>query len=158
VKIQPLAERDPKPTLMLMAGLPYSGKSTLAREMDAPIVNPDAIRVALHGQRYAQTAEPMVWAIAQYMVRSLFLAGHDHVIVDACNATRRRMSEWLSSDWKLEAVLLPEPPEVCRSRAIAAGDDAILPVIDRMAQAWDHGAFEKDTSYPLTISPAEPTT
>ncbi len=39
-------------TLIGMVGLPYSGKSTAARELGFPIVCPDAIRLALHGQRF----------------------------------------------------------------------------------------------------------
>lgn len=54
-----------KPTLVLMVGLPRSGKSTIARSGRVPIVSPDAIRLALHGQPFIASAEPTVWATAK---------------------------------------------------------------------------------------------
>src|SRR5258706_417694 len=53
-------------TLIVMVGLPWSGKSTWAREQgNWPIVCPDEIRFALHGQRFIAEAEPWVWTIAK---------------------------------------------------------------------------------------------
>jgi predicted kinase len=80
--------------LLCMVGLPYSGKSTSAATVGAPIVCPDAIRAALHGHKFIPEAEPMVWAVAKTMVRALFMAGHEVVVLDATNTTRARRSEW----------------------------------------------------------------
>lgn len=122
-----------KPTLVLTVGLPYSGKSTWARSQGHPIVSPDAVRLALHGERYLPAAERMVWTMARYLVDALFRAGHDVVILDATNNTRKRREEWESSRWKLSHVPISTPENVCIERATAAGDDAIIPVIQRMA-------------------------
>ena len=124
-------------TLHLMVGLPYSGKTTLARQMGFPIVSPDAIRVALHGQRYVGAAEPFVWAIAYAMAEALFLAGHKDVVIDATNCTEPRRSEWKRRYPNVLMTLVLADPETCRQRAKAAGDIEILPVIDRMAAEWD---------------------
>lgn len=67
--------------LLVTVGLPRSGKSTWAKQQGAPVVNPDAIRLALHGQAFLQEAEPLVWVMAKYMVEALFLAGHSTVIL-----------------------------------------------------------------------------
>lgn len=80
--------------LIVTVGLPRSGKSTWAKRQTFPVVNPDAIRLALHGQRFYGPAEPFVWATAKLMVRSLFGAAHRKVIVDATNCTRKRRDEW----------------------------------------------------------------
>jgi predicted kinase len=61
--------------LILTMGLPRSGKSTWAKQQSVPIVSPDAIRLAMTGQRWVGELEDMVWVVAKYMVRSLFLAG-----------------------------------------------------------------------------------
>jgi predicted kinase len=37
----------------------------------------------------------MVWLLAKYMVQSLFLAGNDTIILDACNTTEERRNEWV---------------------------------------------------------------
>lgn len=129
--------------LILCVGLPRSGKTTWAREQGVPIVNPDSIRLALHGQRFVAEAEEHVWAIAKTMVRALFLAGHDVVIMDACNNTRKRRGNWLSNDWITYVKLIPTTAGECRYRADVLKDDYILPIIDRMAEEWEPlGDFE----------------
>lgn len=127
--------RDHAHILLLTIGLPRSGKSTWARSQGYPVINPDAIRLALHGQRFAAEAEPFVWASAKLMVRALFLAGHKTVILDATNTTKKRREEWLSPDWAVYYKVFATPADVCRARAEALGDTEILPVIDRMAAA-----------------------
>jgi len=124
-------------TLTLTVGLPRSGKSTWARRAGVPIVNPDSIRLALHGQRYAPAAEPMVWAIAKYMVHSLFLAGHDHVVVDATNTTEKRRRFWDSDLWAVDYVSIATSKEACIARARAENDLEIIPVIERMAEQFE---------------------
>lgn len=118
-------------------GLPRSGKTTWALSQAWPIVCPDAIRYAVHGQRFISLAEPFVWAIAKAMVRALFLAGHQTVILDATNTTRKRREEWVSPDWGTFWKLVDTPADVCRQRAEAENDSEILPVIDRMAGQWE---------------------
>lgn len=120
--------------LILTVGLPYSGKTTWALLTNLPVVSPDCIRMAIHGMRFIPETEPLVWAIARIMVRALFLTGHDNVILDACNNTRKRRDEWLDDLWDVEYQIMREPASVCIRRAIADNDDEIIPVIQRM---WD---------------------
>ncbi len=122
--------------LIAMVGLPRSGKSTivaaLSQELGAPIVRRDAIRLALHGQRYEKLAEPMVKAISSTMIRALFLSGHTTVIVDETNfsAAARRSLE--SSEWNTVFYPVLTSPDICKERAIATGQPDLLPVIDAM--------------------------
>jgi len=132
------------PTLILTVGLPRSGKSTWARGQECPIVCPDAIRLALHGQPFIASAEPFVWAIARVMVRSLFGAGHTAVILDACNVSRKRRDEWLSTEWTTRTQLFFVPMAVCKQRARDDGRLDLLPVIDRMAAEWDSPTEEEE--------------
>jgi predicted kinase len=119
--------------LIAMVGLPRSGKSTEARKLGFPIVSPDAIRLAIHGQRFSALAEPFVWATAKAMVRALFLAGHNTVILDATNNTRARRDEWRSKDWDIAFKVIPTDAATCIERATAECDLSIIPVIARMA-------------------------
>ena len=127
--------------LVVTVGLPRSGKTTWARQQGCPVVNPDSIRLALHGARFIGLAEAFVWAIAHVMVRALFLAGHSTVVVDATNVTQKRRDEWAKVADDAGAVLrfhvVSTSREVCRARAEALNDVEILPVIDRMALEWD---------------------
>ena len=136
-------------TLIMMVGLPRSGKTTkakaLAREHRAPIVSPDNIRLALHGHPFIASAEPFVWATAKLMVRSLFY-DYDTVILDACNNTRERRDEWrnrkVGSGWVRRYEVLTTDVETCRSRV--DGDEALADVIERMAAASE--SVEEDES------------
>ena len=118
-------------TLILTVGLPRSGKSTWARAQEHPIVNPDSIRRALHGEAFVKSSEPYVWAIAHTMVDALFLAGHDTVILDACNNTIRYRDEWDDASWVREFVIIVATKEDCIKRA--GDDEALVRVIERMA-------------------------
>jgi predicted kinase len=123
--------------LHVMVGLPRSGKSTLARTMNVPRVELDAIRLELHGQRFVPSAERFVIATAFLMVGSLFRSGHREVLVDACNNTLRRRREWLDTRWQVVYHLMPTPFDVCLERAMRDGDDLIVPVIYRMSREWE---------------------
>lgn len=124
-------------TLICMVGLPRSGKTTWAQRQNLPIVCPDAIRFALHGERYIQLAEPHVWAIAQTMVRALFLAGHEMVILDATNTMRDRRKMWVSADWNTYFQPIPTSGAVCIERAQSESDHYIIPIIERMVDQFE---------------------
>lgn len=123
-----------KPTLLLTIGLPRSGKSSWAKTSGHPIVCPDEIRLALHGQRFVASAEPIVWAIAHVMVSALFGAGHTTVILDATNLTKKRRNEWLSPDWTLDYEVFRDSPITCIERAINSDRHDLIPVIKRMSE------------------------
>lgn len=133
---------DTDKTLVMLVGLPRSGKSTWAQAEKHPIVCPDAIRLALHGQFYISAAESYVWAIAKTMVRALFLAGHDMVILDACNNTRKRRDEWCSGMWRRVFHTFTTPAEICVERAREDERPDLISVIIRMAD--QHEPVEDD--------------
>jgi predicted kinase len=117
--------------------LPRSGKTTWAKGQGYPIVCPDAVRLALHGLRFVPLAEPLVWAIVKVMVRALFLAGHDIVIVDATNTTRKRRDDWQSKDWTTLFQVIGTPKDECIRRARAINDEEIVPIIERQAEQFE---------------------
>ena len=136
-------------TLIVTVGLPRSGKSTWAREVTkqihSPIVNPDAVRMAITGQRFVKHAEPLVWTIVQCMVRALFQAGHNSVILDATNTTKARRKFWLDEcrngfygdDAKVSFIVFDTPVDVCKQRAIHGGMKDLLPIIDSMNEGFE---------------------
>ncbi len=150
-------ESDPILGFLLMTvGLPRSGKSTWATLQGYPIVNPDSIRLALHGQPFISSAEPFVWAIAKCMVNSLFLAGHQRVILDATNTTRQRRDEWKSDKWHRDLIqfLGPEERETCIKRAHESdfSDEhkaGLIAAINKMADNWE--PIETDETGPGDI-------
>jgi len=129
--------------LILTVGLPRSGKSTwVSKQNGIPIVNPDSIRLALHGQRFIAEAEGFVWAIAKTMTKSLFLAGHDKVIIDATNTTKERRNFWRSKSWDRYFVVFTTPADICFNRAFLTFPD-LEPVIEKMQQNWETPTYEE---------------
>jgi predicted kinase len=124
--------------LVVLVGLPRAGKSTWARKQGYPVVSRDAIRLAIHGQRYVQQAEHFVTATSKAMVRALFGAGHAVVILDGCNQSRKRRDEWVRpTEWLTAYKLFDVAREVCVERAREKKDAEIVPVIERMAAEWE---------------------
>ena len=130
---------DPR-ILILTVGLPRSGKSTWAMTTGYPVVNRDAIRLALHGQAFIGQAEDMVTAIEGYMVRSLFEAGHPTVIVDATHLKEKYRERWSYGPWDVRIKSFDVPASECIERAKNDGREDLIPVIERMSEniEWDN--------------------
>lgn len=136
-----------KPELIAMMGLPRSGKSTIVKylmhELGCPVVRRDAIRLALHGERFVSEAEPMVKAMSLYMIRSLFLAGHQTVICDETNYSRAARDSIKSKDWNTVFYEVTTNVDVCKERAVLTGQPDLVPVIEEMFGRYERlGADE----------------
>lgn len=127
----------PENKLTLTVGLPRSGKSTWSRDQGVPVVNADSIRLALYEHAFIKSAEGMVWAIAEIMVKALFISGHSHVILDTTNCTKYRREKWKSSLWTRHYQVFSTPKEVCLQRAKAQGQDYLEAVIEDMTSKWE---------------------
>lgn len=124
--------------LIMPIGLPRSGKSSWTRKQECPIVCVDCIRLALHGQPYLASAEPTVWSTAKLMVSSLFLAGHDRIILDdAINVRAADREGWRSEHWVREYVLFDTSKEVCIERAVRNDQWRLLPIIEWMSTQFE---------------------
>jgi predicted kinase len=130
-----------KPTLIAMVGLPRSGKSTIVEDLrvklGAPIVRRDAIRLAVHGQRYEAAAEPLIKTIDLYMVRALFLAGHPVVICDETNFSRSARNHMRDARWDTVFHFVGTSWQVCCERAILTNQPDLIPVIQEMNARWE---------------------
>ena len=124
-------------TLILTVGLPRCGKSTWAKEQGIVVVNPDSIRLAIHGQRFDKEFENLVWYIAKVMVKSQFEYGEDTIIIDATNTTPFARAQWKSNNWERKYKIFKPNPEICCSRAVDTLQMDIIPIINKMYQQWD---------------------
>ncbi len=125
-----------KPVLILTVGLPRSGKSTWAKEQGVPIVNPDAVRLAIHGKPFLADAEPWVWVTVKTMIKSLFYAGHFVVILDAANTTIKRRSDWNNPLWRVALKMFKTDPDTCIKRAADNDRADLISSITRMHAEW----------------------
>ena len=132
-------------TIIMTVGLPRSGKSTwsrnTAKEYGFPMVNPDSIRKAMHGQAYIREMEPMIWVIAKYMVESLFEAGHDTVILDATNLHGEARKRWNSKKWNVKYKVFNADAETCKGR-VTKTNQHLVESITRMSK---FGTYPEET-------------
>lgn len=127
-------------TLIMTVGRPYSGKSSWAMQMTVkgiPIVSPDAVRLAMHGQRYLAEAERWVWPQVELVVRTMFHTGYPVVILDACMVTRQRRDVWQDKMWERRFKVFDLGQEECIERAKDEEDMEIVTTIIRMSQEWE---------------------
>lgn len=109
------------PILTLMCGLPRSGKSTWIeknKKKTDVIVSPDEIREDLFGHVFHKPAEPMIWSLTEFFVKSLMKQKLD-IILDACNLTTYR-NRWvdlaIENNYKVNLVVLDTPLKICIER------------------------------------------
>ena len=130
-----------KPVLIAMMGLPRSGKSTISRrlskDLGAPIVNRDSIRLALHGQRYQIEAEPMVKAMSLYMIKALFGVGHEVVICDETNYSKAAREALKSDKWETRFFPVLTNPDICKDRAVDTGQSDLIKIISEMELRYE---------------------
>ncbi len=136
-----------KQEIIVMVGLPLSGKSTVVDNMvktpfsdHFTIVCPDDVRMALYGQEYVKTGEKFVWATVDVMIRSLLLRGQS-VIVDATNKSKWERQQWykLAQEFgiPLRIIHVSTSAKECVRRAEESGRTEMIEVIERMADGFE---------------------
>ena len=125
-------------TLILTVWLPRSGKTTWSHQQETPVVNPDAMRLAIYNSAFVLEAETLVWTHVEYMLKALFLAGHEKVILDATNITEEKRYKWRQFAAKIWVWIkfkcFHTDLHECKERAKKCWTEYLIPVIDRMAR------------------------
>lgn len=154
-----------KPCLIIVSGLPGSGKSSFSRQLAArlpsAIVESDAVRKALYpSPTYGGPESARVFRVCHALIEQLLRQGR-RVIFDATNLIERHRERVYNIADKLGVkliiVLVEAPPEVMRQRlerrhtdrSPADNSDADLAVHERMmtsAERIGRNHFVVDTS------------
>lgn len=106
--------------IVVLVGLPGSGKSTYAAQMGWTSLSSDAIRRLLADDETDQTIHERVFETLRYLLRQRLEIGRAVTCIDATNLKPEERKPYVemgrSFGCQVEAVFFDVPVEVCRER------------------------------------------
>jgi len=150
--------------LIVLCGLPGSGKSTWAAAQGKPVVSSDEIRRLLTGDATDQSVNRLVFHTMRRLLEAMLAAGAGEVIVDSTALTRHERRSWLR--WAelhgcaAEVVYFDVPRPVCEARNAAR--DRVVPaaamerLFNRLEPPRREEGFDRLTTAAAPSTTAEP--
>lgn len=147
----------PNRRLIVLTGLPGSGKSTWAREQGYNPLSSDEIRRILTDDAANQSIHGAVFATLRYLLRRRLELQCPLTCIDATNLTRKERRPYIVMaqiyGYTPESVFFDVPPETCklrnRSRTRVVPDEAI----DLMAARLQPPALDEGFARITAIAP-----
>jgi predicted kinase len=134
--------------IVLLVGLPGSGKSTYAAALNVPVLSSDAIRLLLADDERDQTIHARVFATLRYLLIQRLEIHRPITYIDATHLTRAERSPYfqIAREHKAEidAVFFPVPLDVClernRHRARQVPEDILATMAGKLEPpSYDEG-------------------
>jgi predicted kinase len=128
---------DPRPRIVVLVGLPGSGKSTYLERVGVTALSSDAVRVLLADDVTDQTIHRRVFAVMRYLLKQRLALGRPVTYMDATHLTpwerRPYLKLGLLYDCDVEAIFFNVPLEICQERNQRRGRVVPADVMERMA-------------------------
>lgn len=109
-----------RPRVVLLVGLPGSGKTTYLQKTGAPALSSDAVRRLLADDPTDQSLHPRVFATLRYLLRHRLAISRPVTYIDATNLTRAERRPYLriaqAYGAEAEALFFDVPLEECLAR------------------------------------------
>lgn len=126
-----------RPRVIVLVGLPGSGKSTYIKQYNLPALSSDALRQLLADDETDQSIHGRVFAAIRYLLRQRIAIGRPVTYIDATHLTPAERRPYVVMGRRLgfqvEALFFDVPPEVCKQRNRSRPRVVPDEVIDAMA-------------------------
>lgn len=131
----------PEYCVVLLIGLPGSGKSSYCQRHRLPTLSSDGLRLAILDDAGEQRQPELVFGALRYLLRARLRAGRPQTYLDATSLSRDERRPWLAIaadfSYPAGALFFDVPVEVCarrnRQRALAGGLEVPEAALARMA-------------------------
>lgn len=127
-----------RPRIVVVVGLPASGKSTYLERERLPSLSSDHMRYLLAEDENDQSIHRHVFAALRYLLRRRIAIGREVTYVDATNLTPIERRPYLEMGERygceVEALFFDVPVEVCKERNRRRARRVPEQVIDDMAR------------------------
>jgi predicted kinase len=143
----------PQLRIVVLVGLPGSGKSTYLQQAGTTGLSSDAIRRWLADDETDQTIHDRVFQTLRYLLRHRLALRRPVTYIDATNLTPSDRAPFIgigkSYGCDVEAVFFDVPLEVCRARnagrARVVPDDALVKLAERLIPPGTGEGFDRVT-------------